>query len=93
VIQQAPNPGARTRVGSVVRLVVAEEAAIEVPKVKGMHQRRAKELLEEAGLALGRVRRAEHPELGEGWVLQQTPAPGEKVPPGTEVELVVVAPN
>ena len=93
VIKQIPNPGARGRVGSSVRLVLAEEAGIEVPKVKGVHMRRAKEALVEAGLAVGRVRRAEHPELGEGWVLQQTPAPGEMVPPGTEVELVVVAPN
>jgi hypothetical protein len=93
ILQQVPNPGARARVGSMVRLAIAEEAAVEIPKLTGMHLRRAKEALEEAGLTLGRVRRAEHPTLGEGWVLKQVLAPGDRVPPGTEIELVVVAPN
>jgi beta-lactam-binding protein with PASTA domain len=93
ILRQVPNPGARVTAGSPVRLVVAEQAAVEIPKVTGMHLRRATEALEEAGLKLGRVRRAEHPELGENWVLRQSPAPGDQVPPGTEVELVVVAPN
>ena len=93
VIKQVPNPGAQAKTGSVVRLTVAKPAAVEVPKVKGMYLSKAKRALSEAGLQVGKIRRVEHAEKGENFVLRQTPAPGEKVPPATEVELVVVAPN
>lgn len=93
VISQVPNPGARAKNGSVVRLVVAEAPVIAVPKVHGMFLSQAKKELDAAGLEVGSVRRVEHPERGENYVLRQDPSPGEEVPPGTEVELVVVAPN
>jgi beta-lactam-binding protein with PASTA domain len=79
--------------GSAIQLVVAENPSIAVPKVTGMYLSAAKKALQEAGLALGKVRRVEHPELGQNHVLRQTPSPAEEVPPGTEVELVVVAPD
>jgi serine/threonine-protein kinase len=93
VIKQVPNPGAQAKTGSVIRLTLAKPASIEVPKVAGMYLANAKRIVAEAGLTVGRVRRVEHPEKGENYVLRQTPAPGDKVPPATEVELVVVAPN
>jgi serine/threonine-protein kinase len=93
VIKQVPNPGAQAKTGSIIRLTVAKPAAIEVPKVSGMYLANAKRAVAEAGLTVGKVRRVEHPEKGENYVLRQNPAPGDKVPPATEVELVVVAPN
>ena len=93
VIRQIPNPGARAKSGSVVRLVVAEPSSIKVPSLRGMYLARAKKALDDAGLTAGKVRRVEDPERGENYVLRQDPAPGEKVPPGTEVTLTVVAPN
>ena len=93
VIKQVPNPGAEAKTGSMVRLTVAKPAAIEVPKVAGMYLANAKKIVAEAGLTVGKVRRVEHPEKGENYVLRQNPAPGDKVPPATEVELTVVAPN
>lgn len=93
VLRQVPGANSRARRGSIVRLVVAETAALEVPKVSGMYLSKARRELENAGLELGNVRRVEHAELGEDYVLRQNPSPGEKVPPGTEIELVIVAPN
>ncbi len=93
VIKQVPNPGDAAKTGSIVRLTVAKPAAIEVPKVAGLYLANAKKIVAEAGLTVGKVRRVEHPEKGENYVLRQSPAPGDKVPPATEVELVVVAPN
>jgi beta-lactam-binding protein with PASTA domain len=93
IIRMTPEPGTNAKRGSIVRLVVAQTAAIEVPKFTGLYLGKAKKAIVDAGLKVGRVKRVEHSELGEDYVLRQTPAPAEKVPPGTEVELVVVAPN
>lgn len=93
VIKQVPAAGDAAKTGSVIRLTVAAAASIEVPKVAGMYLANAKKMVAEAGLTVGKVRRVEHPEKGENYVLRQNPAPGDKVPPATEVELVVVAPN
>ncbi|MEM6290142.1 MAG: PASTA domain-containing protein [Myxococcota bacterium] len=93
VLKQVPGPGAQAKDGSVVRLTVAEAAAIEVPKLRGLYLSGAKKELATRSLAVGKVRRVEDPERGENYVLRQSPSPGDKVPPGTEVELTVVAPN
>lgn len=93
VLRQAPDAGESAKKGSVVRLVIAEPAGIEVPKFTGLYLGKAKKAITDAGLVVGAIRRVEHAELGQDYVLKQTPVAGEKVPPGTEVELVVVAPN
>ena len=93
VIKQSPAAGEPAKHKSMVRLVVAEAAGIEVPKVTGNYLAKAKKTLQEAGLTVGAVRRVEHEELGQDYVLRQDPKPGAEVPPGTEVELTVVAPN
>lgn len=93
VLKMVPSAGTEAKSGSVVRLTVAEPAAIEVPKLRGLYLSGAKKKLEDVGLTAGRIRRVEDPERGENYVLRQSPSPGDKVPPGTEVELTVVAPN
>lgn len=93
VLKQVPGSGTKAKEGSVVRLTIAEPAAVEVPKLRGLYLSGAKKKLEETGLTAGKVRRVEDPERGENYVLRQSPSPGDKVPPGTEVELTVVAPN
>lgn len=93
VLRQTPDAGTTAKKGSIVRLVIAEPAGIEVPKFTGLYLGKAKLAIEAAGLKVGAIKRVEHAERGEGYVLKQTPVAGEKVPPGTEVELVAVAPN
>jgi len=93
VIEMKPNAGAQAAAGSVVRLTVAKAKVVPVPKVTGSYLGKAEKLLEEAGLKLGSVRRVEHAERGQGYVLKQDPAPGTNAAPGSEVTLVVVAPD
>jgi eukaryotic-like serine/threonine-protein kinase len=93
VVKQNPTAGEAAKLKSIVRLVLAASPAIAVPKVTGGYLAKAKKTLQDAGLSVGAVRRVEHDELGEDYVLRQDPAPGAEVPPGTEVELTVVAPN
>lgn len=93
VLRQTPGAAESAKQGSIVRLVVAEPAGIEVPKITGLYLGKAKQAIEEAGLKVGSIRRVEHAERGGGYVLKQTPVAGEKVPPGTSIELVAVAPN
>ena len=93
VLRQSPAAGEPAKQKSIVRLVIAESPGIAVPKVTGLYLAKAKKALQDAGLAVGSVRRVEHEELGQDYVLRQDPKPEAVVPPGTEVELTVVAPN
>lgn len=93
VLSQDPKPNARGATGSDVKLTIASLPLLEVPKVTGKYLRAAKTELQEVGLEAGEVRRVEHAEHGEGYVLRQDPAAGARVPFGTEVKLTVVAPN
>jgi beta-lactam-binding protein with PASTA domain len=93
VIRQNPAAGEAAKQKSMVRLVVAESAGVVVPKVTGLYLSKAKKTLQEAGLVVGSVRRVEHEERGQDYVLRQDPLPDAEVPPGTEVELTVVAPD
>lgn len=93
VIKQVPAAGEAAKADSMVRLVIAEAASIEVPKVTGAFLGKARKKLEDVGLEVGKISRVEHEERGEDYVLRQDPEPGSLVPPNTEIELVVVAPN
>lgn len=93
VIAQEPNPGASAKAGSIVRLTVAEAVLTKVPKVEGLYLRKATEALEAAGLKTGKIRRVEHPERGQNYVLGQKPEADAEVAPGTEVDLTIVAPD
>lgn len=93
VIKQLPAAGERAKAPSIVRIVVAESPSITVPKVTGSYLGKARKTLEKAGLTVGSIRRVEHEERGQDYVLRQDPEPGAEVPPGTEVELTVVAPD
>ena len=64
-----------------------------VAALTGKYLNSAKTTLKDTGLELGEIRRTEHAEHGENYVLRQDPAPGSKVPFGTVVNLTVVAPN
>jgi serine/threonine-protein kinase len=92
VIRQEPNPGAKSEPGAIVRIVVASET-IEIPRLRGKSISRAKSALEKAGLTVGKVTQREDPELSGRRVLNQSPAAGERVAPGTVVDLVIVAPD
>ena len=93
VLSQKPLPNAKLAPGTSVELTIATLPLIEVPALTGKYLNAAKTALKDTGLELGDIRRTEHEEHGENYVLRQDPAAGSKVPFGTVVNLTVVAPN
>ena len=93
VLSQKPAAGVKVSPGTPVELTIAALPLIEVPTVTGKYLNKAKSALKDAGLEAGDVKRVEHEEHGENYVLRQDPPAGTKVPFGTTVTLTVVAPN
>lgn len=92
VIRQEPNAGAKSDQGAIVRLVVSQEL-VEVPKLYGQRQKKAREKLEKLGLVVGKTQYREDEEMSGGRVLGSKPGAGEQIAPGTKVDLIVVAPD
>jgi hypothetical protein len=93
VISQKPLPNTKLSPGTPVELTIAALPLIQVPGLTGKYLNAAKTALKDTGLELGDIKRVEHAEHGENYVLRQDPAAGSKVPFGTVVNLTVVAPN
>jgi serine/threonine-protein kinase len=83
-----PSPGTEVLPGARVD-VTAVPAGVEVPDLARLNRRRAQEALEAAGLALGRVRWRFNDSQPAFIVLEQNPAAGQRVPPGSEVEITL----
>ena len=90
VLSQAPPADQRTRVRTVVDLVVAAPRTARVPDLMGHDGGDAARLLAEADLRQGRVRRQESRQR-TGTVLAQSPAAHTQVAADTAVDLVVAA--
>lgn len=93
VIAMEPNAGAQASKGVAVRLTIGKAEVVAVPDFTGSYLKKARVAIEEAGFKVGKIRRVEHPERGQGYVLKQDPEAGATAQPGSEIELVVVAPN
>jgi beta-lactam-binding protein with PASTA domain len=93
VLSQKPLPNTKLSPGTPVELTIASLPLIQVPALAGKYLNAAKTSLKDTGLELGDIKRVEHAEHGENYVLRQDPAAGSKVPFGTVVNLTVVAPN
>ncbi|MFY0534820.1 PASTA domain-containing protein [Nannocystis pusilla] len=93
ILSQKPAAGVKVQPGTSVELTIAALPLIEVPAVTGKYLNKAKTVLKDSGLDVGDVKRVEHEEHGENYVLKQDPAAGAKVPFGTTITLTVVAPN
>lgn len=93
VLQQVPQAGEKVPVTTEIVLEIAAPPMIDVPKLTGKYLHQAKAILKQAGLKVGSVTYQEHEEYGQNFVLRQEPAEGSKVPEGTEINVVVVAPN
>jgi serine/threonine-protein kinase len=90
VIAQTPAENAEVRAGSAVDLTVSKGAeAVKVPAVVGRPQSRAKDLLAQAGLQVGKIRHAADDDHSPGIVLKQEPAANQDVAKGATVDLVV----
>ena len=92
VVTQSPNAGTPLEAKSAV--VIQPSAgpdAVEVPKLAGSLLPAAKASLEKAGLKVAPIRWVDLPETTSYLVLGQTPEPGTKLSPGSEVTLTVNA--
>ncbi len=68
-----------------------ETVEVTVPLVEGLPEEEARRLLEGAGLEVGRIDRREDPDVEEGIVVAQDPAPEQVVEEGSPVDLTVSA--
>jgi serine/threonine-protein kinase len=87
VASSSPTAGSPVPTGSAVALTL-EAVGVEVPTLVGLPWAKAKKLIEERGLALGKVRER-FDEDREGYVvLQQSPSAGTRVPAGSKLDIV-----
>ena len=93
VVAMDPNAGAQAFTGAAVQLTIGEADVVAVPDFTGVYLNKARAAIEDAGFKVGKIRRVEHPERGQGYVLKQDPEQGATAAPGSEIALVVVAPN
>jgi serine/threonine-protein kinase len=87
VAKSDPAAASTAARGTAVALVL-EPVGVEVPKLVGLPWSKAKKLVEEAGLQLGKVRERFDDERDPYVVLQQSPEPGTRVAAGSAIEIV-----
>lgn len=90
VIETEPASGTSVTASTPVALVVSSgPSARPIPKVFGMRMRAARELLEQQGFKVGRIRYDNDGDKSGGVVLEQRPAPPASAPLGAVVDLTV----
>ena len=88
VLAQSPAAGEEVKAGSQVDVTIAAATLIVVPNLLGQSREEAYETLVRNGLAVGGAAEQSSAKTA-GTVLDQRPGPGNKVPPGSAVDLVV----
>lgn len=90
VLAQAPAAASQHAKDALVTLQVSTgPIQVSVPKLNGMSLPQAKTALEGVGLSVGTVRFLSLPDAAALTVLSQKPLAGDRLRPGTEVELTV----
>ena len=89
IISQNPPAAQEVLSGSTVHLVVSKGAGVNVPDVNGMPQAEAQTAITAAGLVVGALTEAYSDTVAAGNITSQNPPAGEKVLPGSTVNLVV----
>lgn len=86
---EPPAPTAVTASTPVLLVLSSGPAARPIPKVSGMRMRAARELLEQQGFKVGKIRYDNDGDRSGGVVLEQRPAPPANAPLGALVDLTV----
>ncbi len=90
VLASDPPPSRKVRAGRVVRLTLSTGSKwAKVPDVRDMSVERARALIGEAKLVVGKERARYDKKVPISYVMEQAPKPKETVLRGSEVELVV----
>lgn len=89
VLEQSPQPGVQVPAGTAVDLVVSSGPdTVEVPPVEGLLERDAVAQLQLAGLGWT-IQNEFSDTVEKGRVIRTEPASGERVPPDTQILVVV----
>ena len=87
-----PAAGAEVaRSSDITLLVSAGTSGVQVPAVVGLSEEQARATLEGADLEVGEVTTEASETVVAGTVISQDPGPGESVPAGTDIDLIVSA--
>ena len=90
VIKTLPPEGSNVSKNTPITIFVSSGAnLVVVPNLIGKYFPSALTLLEERGLDAGKVKRVLSTEHPENMIIDQSPRPGEKVPKGSKVNIVV----
>ena len=90
VVDTQPAPGTPLKPQSSVTLVLSAGPSTKpLPKLVGMRLRAAKELIEQQGFKVGKIRYTYDNQRDGSIVLDQKPSAGAPAPAGTVVDLVV----
>jgi len=90
ILAADPPPGREVRVGRLVRLTASTGSRwAVVPDVREMSVDRARALLRQENLTVGKETARYDPEVPVGYVIGHAPSPEQKVPRGTPVDLLV----
>lgn len=89
----APPPSLPTRTPIPLVTLTPEVKLIPVPNVVGKPIDEARDLIRRAGLQVVLLEERDEPGVEHGIVLEQSPAPNERVPLDTEVSIVVSSPG
>jgi serine/threonine-protein kinase len=90
IVTQDPGAGIRVDEGSVVKITPSSGPQfIEVPKVTGLTQQAATDLLKSKGLDVGQVVQQASETVAKGTVISQNPNPGARLRKGQPVDITV----
>jgi serine/threonine-protein kinase len=90
VVSQRPEAGRKVKVGRTVNLLLSSrQKLVLVPNFLGRQFSSSYSLLATVGLQLGEVKKEKNPDLEEGTILAQEPLPGEEVPAGSRIDLLL----
>jgi serine/threonine-protein kinase len=90
VLRTVPEPGQKVTENFPVKLVVSSGGGkVRVPNLKGKSEYKARTLLQESGLELGRVNVTTSAEYSFDIILYQNPAAGEMAEKGSKVDITV----
>lgn len=90
VLRTVPEPGKKVTAEVPIRLVVSSGAGkVAVPNVKGKSEYRARLLLEESGLEMGRKSYTTSGEHAFDIIIYQSPQPGVMVDKGSKVNVTI----
>jgi len=90
VMAQNPAPGAQIKKGRDIRITISKGTkSLAMPNLKDLDLRQARLILEENGLCLGRISRANHPGVIRDAVIAHVPLPGVTIDRDTCADLLI----